>query len=212
MRRDSKTCEQLAFGTSNGWGSSAPASPVRTSRVRDASEGSKARDKGASDPDSGKSAPGWLAKSGRGPSWSKTLRAGKVFGSRKFGATSKLSATERVPLRFLPPKSERGTSGEESSLWPTLTTARNMLSPDSQKWPAHRRLLSTRTASRYGSPNNGTREGVTPYATKGKPSLDAIAGGSLCPRWCEWFMGFPDGWTDDGAELSAMPLFPDALR
>lgn len=59
------------------------------------------------------------------------------------------------------------------------------------EWP-------TITASRYGSQNNGTRDGVTEYATKGTKSLDGLAvaeGGTLNPSWVEALMGFPLGWT-----------------
>jgi hypothetical protein len=35
----------------------------------------------------------------------------------------------------------------------------------------------------------------TKYAQGGTP-LSMAAGGQLSPRWVEWLMGFPDGWTD----------------
>lgn len=72
----------------------------------------------------------------------------------------------------------------ECSLLPTVTEEGGVLA------------LPTLTASTYGSSNNGTRDGETRYKTRGKPSLDSLAGGPLSPRWCEWYMGFPDGWTD----------------
>jgi hypothetical protein len=34
--------------------------------------------------------------------------------------------------------------------------------------------------------------------------------GPLSPRFVEWLMGFPDGWTD--CEPLAMPLFPSARK
>jgi hypothetical protein len=33
--------------------------------------------------------------------------------------------------------------------------------------------------------------------------LSEVAGGLLNPTWCEWFMGFPAGWTESG--VSATP-------
>ena len=35
------------------------------------------------------------------------------------------------------------------------------------------------------------------------PSMAEVANGPLNPTWCEWFMGFPRGWTE--LPLSAMP-------
>lgn len=47
----------------------------------------------------------------------------------------------------------------------------------------------TRHAATRGSGESTTREGG--------PSLNTvIGGGPLSPRWLEWFMGFPDGWTE----------------
>lgn len=70
------------------------------------------------------------------------------------------------------------TDDDESSLSPTLTTGRNLLSPSMQRWKAHRafrRLLPTLTAQSYGSTNNGTRDGEREYLTKGTPSLEVMA-------------------------------------
>ncbi len=63
--------------------------------------------------------------------------------------------------------------------------------------------LPTPTVTAYGSSNNGLKNGRE-YATKGKPSLWAMAKqgtlplhprGPLDPRWTEWAMGFPKDWT-----------------
>lgn len=40
--------------------------------------------------------------------------------------------------------------------------------------------------------------------------LATAVAGTLSPRFVEWLMGFPDGWTD--CEPLAMPLFPSAPR
>jgi hypothetical protein len=98
----------------------------------------------------------------------------------------------------------RGNPTLTGALLPTLTGARNLLSPDMQKWPRHKalseRLLPTLTASRYGSTNNGhPHDGREEYATKGMPSLDTLAGREgkqLSLPFCVWFMGFPEGWVD----------------
>ena len=35
--------------------------------------------------------------------------------------------------------------------------------------------------------------------------LSGQGGGVLNPRWCEWYMGFPDGWCDLPSKHSATP-------
>jgi len=74
-------------------------------------------------------------------------------------------------------------------LMPTLTRKGNLLSPSMQKWPAHRRLPTlTKHDEKGASPSEMNRK---------SPSLSAFAtGGHLSPQWCEWFMGFPAGWTE----------------
>lgn len=67
-------------------------------------------------------------------------------------------------------------------------------------------LLPTPTASRYGTSNNGDpHDGRGSYNLKGKASLWTLAArgdlpshppGPLSPRWVEWAMGFPQGWTE----------------
>lgn len=108
------------------------------------------------------------------------------------------------------------------SLLPTLTRKANLLAPSMQKWPAHR-LLPTLSATSYGSNQGGAagtnvevrlslqsmakllptltrsdgRKGVGESETRlGTPILTTTIGGNLCPTWCEWFLGFPEGWTE----------------
>jgi hypothetical protein len=85
-------------------------------------------------------------------------------------------------------------------------------------------LLPTLTATSYGSSQNGSpHDGREAFAGKGKPSLrrllptltasratygqkngvtyataQGMAGGPLNPAWLEWYMGFPEGWTESG--------------
>jgi len=73
-------------------------------------------------------------------------------------------------------------------LLPTLIRKANLLSPAMKKWPAHRRLPTlTRHDAKGASPADSNRKSprVCTFAT----------GGKLSPTWCEWFLGFPDGWT-----------------
>lgn len=46
---------------------------------------------------------------------------------------------------------------------------------------------TTQDASNNGGPSQHNRNSAP---------LNAVAGGSLNPRWVEWLMGFPEGWTD----------------
>ena len=145
-----------------------------------------------------------LMASVRSGSSSRTSQAARSGGLMPSDETWSGSVMRAYRSRFKRAISGRYTDEHESFSLPTLTTRQTMLAPDSQKWPAHRRLrerlLPTLTAARYGSTNNGSpHDGRTEYATKGTPSLDTIAGmagGTLNPEWCEDFMGFPVGWTE----------------
>lgn len=69
---------------------------------------------------------------------------------------------------------------------------------------ATRGLLPTPTVKgNYAEPRETGRSGYG-LATK------AASSGPLSPRFVEWLMGFPDGWTD--CEPLAMPLFPSAPK
>jgi hypothetical protein len=46
--------------------------------------------------------------------------------------------------------------------------------------------LTANDAKNCGSPSRKNRN---------TEPLDSIAGGPLNPTWCEWFMGWPIGWT-----------------
>ena len=144
-----------------------------------------------------------------GSSSSKMSPAELPCGLIVFRTTWDDAATRRYRSRLKRAMSGRSTEGPGSSSsggLPTLTNARNALSPDSQKWPAHRLLrerlertgeLPTLTAQRYGTAQNGNPgDSREAYATKGNPSIHSLAGAPLNPSWCEWFMGFPIGWTD----------------
>ena len=47
---------------------------------------------------------------------------------------------------------------------------------------------------------------------RGGPNLVMVSGGKLNADWCEWYMGFPVGWTDIGADElwpSEIPVYPN---
>lgn len=107
----------------------------------------------------------------------------------------------------LPPWASDTSGTASSSLLPTLTTtdaksgnARRAFSGGyskaGKKWGLNLRdvvLLPTLTATdaRSGASNPGWR----PPRRAGSLPLRDVAGGMFCPRWCERFMGFPEGWT-----------------
>lgn len=144
---------------------------------------------------------------------SKTSAAARSCGSIGSSEIWKSKATRAYRSLLRRVRSALVTDGAAFSLsdtLPTLTNGRNALSPDSQKWPGHRRLtalveagqlLPTLTAERYGTRNNGNpnangNDTRTEFATKGSLSLNSLAGAPLNPQWCEHFMGFPSGWTE----------------
>mgnify|MGYP003327774037 CR=1 FL=1 len=96
----------------------------------------------------------------------------------------------------LPPLVPRMSGTECGSLLPTLTATGNLLSPAMQKWPRHRRLATL--TKRDGRTLKGGQD--RPNRTGG-PSLlqqmldQGYESGRLNPRWCEWFMGYPQKWT-----------------
>lgn len=95
------------------------------------------------------------------------------------------------------------------SLLPTLTRKANLLAPSMQKWRAHRQLLPTLSASSYGTNHGGAAGRVGPI----RPPLRTLAGGPLCPQWCEWLMGFPEGYTEvSGYVRSVTPLSRSARK
>ncbi len=75
----------------------------------------------------------------------------------------------------------------KKGLLPTLTRVGNMLAPSMQKWPSHR-LLPTLCAR--------DEKGPGPAHTKAGSDLPQAVGGHLSPTFCEWYMGFPVGWTE----------------
>ena len=150
----------------------AEGSPAKTS----AGPGSALASPRAPEADSGSSSIASSASSRPNGSSSRTSRRGLGGGCPVCGTTCGLEATEPVPSRFLPPTSERRSSGDESSSWATPTASdakRAALTPGaaqaqnsitqavcSEIWP-------TPTANDYGT-QRGT--GQAP-----RPSLSTLA-------------------------------------
>lgn len=73
----------------------------------------------------------------------------------------------------------------------------------------HRAQLTLRTAVRMLPPltcQDAKNNGTPSQAKRNSPLLNALAGGPLNPVWCEWFMGWPEGWTE------LKPLETDKFR
>lgn len=122
--------------------------------------------------------------------WSRMSPAARIS-----GLTLCSQGWEGWAMRRYRSRLQRLTSGHHInasaslSLLPTLTATGNMLAPSMRKWPRHRRLLPTLVAH--------DANGTTPAELSRKsPNLPCTLGGHLNPTWCEWFMGFPLGWTD----------------
>ena len=77
-----------------------------------------------------------------------------------------------------------------TGLLATPTAKANQLAPAMQRWPSCQAMWPTPTVQ--DSANNGGPSQLN----RNTPPLNAVAGGSLNPTWVEWFMGFPEGWTD----------------
>jgi hypothetical protein len=90
---------------------------------------------------------------------------------------------------------ETGVSWSE--LLPTLTRTGNLLSRTMQKHTGHKRLASRMSAQ--GLPDEGG-------------SRIGPAGHALNPDWCEWLMGFPEGWTDVEFKPLVTPLSRKSVK
>lgn len=126
----------------------------------------------------------------------RTLPAEQPAGSTPWCATWQSSAMRRYRSRCRQAMSARLT-GELacSSLRATLTAKGNLLAPSMQKWAGHRALLPTLCARDHKGPGPSHTKGGTDL-----PTSLGLRGRSLSPTWCEWFMGFPVGWTEPPPE------------
>lgn len=73
----------------------------------------------------------------------------------------------------------------------------------------HRAQLTLRTAVRMLPTltcQDAKNNGAASQMERNSPPLNALAGGPLNPTWCEWFMGWPEGWTE------LKPLATDKYR
>src|SRR5713226_8446434 len=148
----------------------AVASPARTS----ASRRERASASSATVQVSGRSLLAYSAKYGLDLHWLKMLPPFEVAGLPWFYKISGRSGLMRSGIVFRLAPLARLTRGTESLLSPTPKAR-------SGKRSSTARLLPTLTASRWsGLQSHGVN----------------VMLGPLSPEWCEWFMGFPIGWTE----------------
>lgn len=227
-----KTFEPSGEQLSLGWDSSAAASPARTCQPPARVLACKVLAAAF-----GSSLSGSSASSNLSGSWSRTWRLALRSGWTLSAADWNGSAMRAFRSRLRQLTLGHRTDASVSSLWPALTTARNLLSPAIAKWPAHRALravmLPTLLAqdcwrpaerTRQGSPSlrnllptlcSRDAKGIGPMHTKGGQDLPRTLGGNLNADWCRWYMGFPPGWLDvldasksDCSETASCPSAP----
>lgn len=151
-------------------------------------------------PASGEKWPAWFAKwSPTSCEW-RTAQCSLLEDSERFSETWPRSGLMRAgtcyPLPTVAPTISANASG---SLLPTLTVCGNYNAKGASKKAgdglatALAKRLPTLASRDYRSPN------AKSYAERGGgkkgEQLPNAVGGPLNPDWCEWFMGFPIGWT-----------------
>lgn len=93
---------------------------------------------------------------------------------------------------FLRPMLEPIIYGKESGLMPTLVT-RGLDGGSNSRAAQAKRMMPTLCARDYRYPGKSRMERT---GSKSGEVLPQIVGGPLNPTWCEWYMGFPIGWTE----------------
>jgi hypothetical protein len=178
------------------------ASPARTSALPEKATGST-----GNAPASGRTWRGSFAKyDPASHSW-KTAQLSLLADSDEFSQTWPRWGAMRDGESYLLPTPTRPTCANESGLLPTLTVCGNYnrkgASPTSGDGLATALAkLPTLCARDYRSPGRSRLERTG--GTHGE-CLPQVIGGPLNPTWCEWFMGFPLGWTE--LQPLAMPKF-----
>lgn len=180
----------------------AEGSPAKTS----ASPGAE-QDLKANEAVSGSNSIASSKKSSRATRSSKTSQPFAVEDWIKYSGHSLRSGTMRNGTVYPLPPLVPLTAGTESGLWrtpqagdgergvyATKETMDNRLAKGGQlslpNQVKHPHLWPTPTA------HNAKEGGYPAEHTRNTPTLSAVAGGKLNPRWVEWLMGFPDNHTD----------------
>lgn len=115
---------------------------------------------------------------------------------RYSGAWPRSGMTRNGIAYSLPDLAPRMSATDAGSLLPTPTQTANLLSTSMQKWPRHRRLATLTKRDARTLKGGQDRPNRTGGPSLLQQMLDSgHVTGRLNPRWCEWFMGFPDAWT-----------------
>jgi hypothetical protein len=161
---------------------------------------------------SGASLPAWYAKFDRESSEWKTAQCSLLEGLASFSETWPRSGLMLDGTCYPQPSVARITSESASGLLPTLTICGNYNRPGasatSGMWlHTALKLLPTLCARDFRYPGRSRME-----RTGGKQGevLPQAVGGPLNPDWCEWFMGFPIGWT--ASDALGTPKFREWLQ
>jgi hypothetical protein len=172
------------------------ASRARTSALPEAGQGLRESVQG-----SGASLPAWFAKWDRESCEWRTAQCSLLEDSASFSETWPRSGLMLDGTCYPQPSAARITSASASGLLPTLTICGNYNRPGASATSGmglHTalKLLPTLCARDFRYPGRSRME-----RTGGKQGevLPQAVGGPLNPDWCEWFMGFPIGWTASAA-------------
>jgi hypothetical protein len=164
-------------------------------------EGSRAKASVTSDPkqdykiseaDCGQSSLALLAKFDRDSlSW-KTCQQSPNEDCCEFSETLPRSGTMRNGKLFQRPPLVQSTSVRGSLLWPTLKAKEDGRSPEA--W-AKARLRGYEVRKAKGTSSGG------PASEKGSlavylRTIEGVSNGIVNPQWAEWYMGFPERWTE----------------
>lgn len=188
---------------------------ARTSASR-----AQARASRASDPDSGANFSGLFARFDPASHMWKTAQHSLLGDSHEFLQTLPRSGLMRGGCLYLLPPVVPGMSGCGSGLLPTLTVHGNnnrkgLTEKSGDGLATALRMLPTLCASdatKWNSMTEAERKakGQSIRIGNALSTLDHRISGSLNPEWCEWFMGWPIGWT--GLQPLATGKFQSWLR
>lgn len=154
--------------------------------------------------DYGASSPGWFAKLNLPAYEWKTPQISLLGDSELFSETWPRSGSMQSGVCYLrPPLAPTMIGSDSGSLLPTLTVNGNNNRPYPGKKSGYGlgtavAMLPTLTTIGMNGGSNSRRA----TAKRGEPPTHI---GPLNPVWCEWFMGFPLGWT--ASEVLETPKF-----
>ena len=146
----------------------------------------------------GQSTPALLAKFDRASSSWKTSQLCLDGELTAFSETFPRSGMTLSGTLYRLPTLALRTSGRGSGLWPTPTVNGNYNRKGASKTSGDGlatavKLWPTPTARDWRS-DSGKKSNAEQYGKRGMP-LPRVAGGMLNPKWVEWLMGYPLGWT-----------------